>query len=82
MASKESIASRALKLTGSVAVGILLYLYVLPFLLQTGWVSWAKLVGKADLCSWERIGRFLPDLERFAKIHEAARSSIESLPRG
>lgn len=80
MASKESITSRALKLTGSVAVGVLLYLYVLPFVLQTGWVSWAKLVGKADLCSWKRIIRFEPDLERFAKIYEEARSSIEPLP--
>ncbi|MDA1315832.1 MAG: FkbM family methyltransferase [Acidobacteria bacterium] len=76
----ESIMSRVLKLTGAVAVGVLLYLYVLSFVLQTGWAGWAKVTGKADLCSWERIVRFEPDMERFAKIQDEARSSIEALP--
>lgn len=72
--------SRFLKLATSIAVGILLYLYVLPFVLQTGWAAWAKMAGKAELCPWARIIRFLPDLERFATIAAEARSSIDGVP--
>jgi FkbM family methyltransferase len=73
---------RILKLTGSAAAGILLYLYVLPFALQTGWAGWTKLAGRAELCPWERIVRFEPDLMRFGTLYEEARSSIEVIPGG
>ncbi len=70
---------RFLKLASTVVVGILLYLYVLPFALQTSWAASVKLRGHAGFCSWYRTLRFYPDLVGFAELFQDATASIEAV---
>ena len=71
-----------LKLASTVVLGILIYLYVLPFALQTSWAASIKLRGDAGFCSWYRILRFHPDLDRFAELFDDATESIEAVGDG
>ena len=73
---------RFLKLASTAVLGILIFLYVLPFALQTSWATSVKLRGRAEFCSWYRILRFQPDLDRFGELFEDAKESIEAAGGG